>query len=46
MTETPRVQFAFDAPVEAHHIDELTKGDGHATRNSAYDYYKVAPYWM
>lgn len=30
----------------SHNIDELTQGDGRATRNSAYDYYKVAPYWV
>ena len=29
-----------------HNNDELTQGDGRATRNSAYDYYKVAPYWV
>lgn len=26
-------------------ISELTKDDGQAARNSAYDYYKVQPYW-
>ena len=27
-------------------IDELTRSDGHAMRDSTYDYYKVKPYWM
>lgn len=26
-------------------INELTKNDGQMARNSAYDYYKVDPYW-
>jgi sporulation protein YlmC with PRC-barrel domain len=26
-------------------INELTRDDGHRFRQSAYDYYKVAPYW-
>jgi sporulation protein YlmC with PRC-barrel domain len=26
-------------------INELTKNDGHTFRDSAYDYYKVQPYW-
>ena len=26
-------------------IGELTRDDGQAARNSAYDYYKVQPYW-
>lgn len=26
-------------------ISELTKDDGQIARNSAYDYYKVQPYW-
>ena len=26
-------------------IGELTKDDGQQARNSAYDYYKVQPYW-
>lgn len=26
-------------------ISELTKDDGQMARNSAYDYYKVTPYW-
>ena len=26
-------------------IEELTRNDGHATRDSAYSYYKVEPYW-
>jgi sporulation protein YlmC with PRC-barrel domain len=30
----------------AHDIDELTRNDGHATRDSAYSYYKVQPYWI
>ena len=30
----------------AHDIDELTRDDGHATRDSAYSYYKVQPYWI
>jgi sporulation protein YlmC with PRC-barrel domain len=30
----------------AHGIDELTRGDGRAMRQSTFDYYKVAPYWM
>ena len=27
-------------------IQELTRNDGQATRNSTYKYYKVKPYWM
>ena len=27
-------------------IQELTRNDGQATRDSTYKYYKVAPYWM
>jgi sporulation protein YlmC with PRC-barrel domain len=30
----------------AHDIEELTRNDGHATRDSAYSYYKVQPYWI
>ncbi|MFN3912690.1 PRC-barrel domain-containing protein [Hyphomonas sp.] len=30
----------------ANDIDELTRNDGHAIRDSAYSYYKVKPYWM
>ena len=30
----------------AHGIDELTRGDGRAMRQSTFDYYKDAPYWM
>jgi sporulation protein YlmC with PRC-barrel domain len=30
----------------AHDIDELTRNDGLATRDSAYSYYKVQPYWI
>ena len=26
-------------------IEELTRDDGRAARSSAYDYYKVQPYW-
>lgn len=32
------------APV--HDINELTKEDGEAVRNKAFEYYKVQPYWL
>lgn len=32
------------APAES--IDQLTRNDGHETREAAYSYYKVEPYWM
>ncbi|MBK8198298.1 MAG: PRC-barrel domain-containing protein [Acidobacteria bacterium] len=32
------------APADA--IEELTRNDGHATRDSTYSYYKVQPYWQ
>jgi hypothetical protein len=27
-------------------IDQLTRNDGEATRDSVYKYYKVTPYWL
>ncbi|UJQ96131.1 PRC-barrel domain-containing protein [Mariluticola halotolerans] len=33
-----------DAPCDS--VEELTKNDGLAARESAYDYYRVSPYWM
>lgn len=30
----------------ADEISELTRDDGHATRDSTYKYYKVEPYWQ
>lgn len=32
------------APADA--IEELTRNDGQATRDSTYKYYKVSPYWL